>query len=156
MILMAIRESPPSLKKSSWAPICSIPISSCHIPAIARYVSMQFAGHAFPEGFPQLIHQRTEGHPLFVADLLRDLRRRQVIRQQDGRWIMTADLHSLERELPPSVRSLVQRKIEALDDEDRPGPLVSTSTTWRIGSSVSNASMPSCGSYPKGKRWTGR
>ena len=89
------------------------------IPAIARYVSMQFAEHAFPEGFPQLIHQRTEGHPLFVADLLRDLRRRQVIRQQDGRWIMTADLHSLERELPPSVRSLVQRKIEALDDEDR-------------------------------------
>ena len=87
------------------------------VPAIARYVSMQFADHAFPEGFPQLIHQRTEGHPLFVADLLRDLRRRQVIRQQDGRWIMTADLHSLERELPPSVRSLVQRKIEALDDE---------------------------------------
>jgi predicted ATPase len=87
--------------------------------AIERYVTLQFAEHAFPEGLPQLIFQRTEGHPLFVADLLRDLRRRQIIRQQDGRWIMTADLQSLERELPPSVRSLVQRKIEALDDDDR-------------------------------------
>ena len=87
--------------------------------AIGRYVSMQHAGHAFPEGFPELIHQRTEGHPLFVADLLKDLRRRQVIRQQDGRWVMAADLQSLGRELPPSVRSLVQRKIEALDDDDR-------------------------------------
>jgi predicted ATPase len=89
------------------------------VGAIGRYVSMQFAEHGFPEGLPQLIHQRTEGHPLFVTDLLRDLRRQQVIRQQDGRWIMTEDLQSLERELPPSVRSLVQRKMEALDDVDR-------------------------------------
>ena len=30
---------------------------------------------------------------------------------------MAADLESLERELPQSVRSLVQRKMDALDDE---------------------------------------
>src|SRR4029078_6560497 len=64
-------------------------------------------------------HQRTEGHPLFVVDLLRDLRRRQVLKQQDGKWIITEDLSSRTRELPESVRSLVQRKIDALDDGDR-------------------------------------
>ena len=73
--------------------------------AIGRYLALQFADHAFPRGFAALIHQRTEGHPLFVVDLLRDLRRRQVLRQQDGKWIIGEELSSLEKALPESVRS---------------------------------------------------
>ncbi len=87
--------------------------------AIERYLALQFPEHAFPPGFAALIHQRTEGSPLFMADLLRDLRRRQVLRQQEGRWQVTEELTTLARELPESVRSLIQRKIDALDDTDR-------------------------------------
>jgi len=87
--------------------------------AIARYLTLQFAEHSFPRGFASLLHQRTEGHPLFVVDLVRDLRHRQVLRQKDGRWILAEDLGDLQRALPESVRSLVQRKIDALDDADR-------------------------------------
>ena len=87
--------------------------------AIERYLALQFPEHGFPPGFAALIHQRTEGSPLFMADLLRDLRRRQVVRQQDGRWQVTEELTTLARELPESVRSLIQRKIDALDDIDR-------------------------------------
>jgi predicted ATPase len=87
--------------------------------AINRYLALQFAEHRFPRGFASLIHQRTEGHPLFVVDLLRDMRRRQVLRQQDGQWIVAEDLSSLQKAMPESVRSLVQRKIDALDDSDR-------------------------------------
>ena len=87
--------------------------------ALGRYLALQFVDHAFPRGFSALIHQRTEGHPLFVVDLLRDLRRRQVLRQQDGKWIIADGLSSVERAIPESVRSLVQRKIDALDDADR-------------------------------------
>ena len=89
------------------------------VAAIDRYVSLQFPQHSFPPGVGELIHRRTEGHPLFVTDLLRELRRRHVIRQQDGRWTVMGDLAAIERELPPSVRSLIQRKMEALDDTDR-------------------------------------
>jgi len=87
--------------------------------AIGQYLALQFADHSFLAGFAAVIHQRTEGHPMFVVDLLRDLRRRQVLRQQDGQWIVTEDLAALERAMPESVRSLVQRKIDALDDRDR-------------------------------------
>src|SRR4029079_14428699 len=72
-----------------------------------------------PRGFASMLHQRTEGHPLFVVDLVRDLRHRQVLRQKDGRWILAEDLGDLEKALPESVRSLVPRKIDALDDADR-------------------------------------
>ena len=89
------------------------------VQAIERYVALQFPEHGFPSGFASLIHERTEGSPLFMADVLRDLRRRQLVRQQDGRWVIAEDLLTLEDELPRSVMSLIQRKLEALDDADR-------------------------------------
>jgi predicted ATPase len=42
-----------------------------------------------------------------------------LIKQENGRWIVDEDLSTLERELPESVRSLIQRKMDALDDADR-------------------------------------
>lgn len=86
--------------------------------AIGRYLTLQFPGHAFPRGLAATIHARTEGHPLFVVDLLRDLRRRQVLRQDEGTWVLAETLDVLERAMPESVRSLVQRKIDSLDEAD--------------------------------------
>jgi serine/threonine protein kinase/tetratricopeptide (TPR) repeat protein len=87
--------------------------------AIDRYIALQFPEHAFPPRFAGLIRLRTEGNPLFMSDVLRDLRRRQVIHQKDGRWVISEDLSAVARELPESVRSLIQRKLDALDDTDR-------------------------------------
>ncbi len=36
---------------------------------IAEYVALEFPGHRFPAEFPKLIHAKTEGSPLFMADL---------------------------------------------------------------------------------------
>jgi serine/threonine protein kinase/predicted ATPase len=88
-------------------------------PAIDRYITLQFPEHSLPPGFARLIHRRTEGNPLFMADVLRDLRRRQVIAQKDGRWTMNEPLHTVAGELPESVRSLIQRKLDGLEETDR-------------------------------------
>jgi hypothetical protein len=37
--------------------------------AIERYLALQFPEHAFPPGFARLIHDRTEGNALFMADV---------------------------------------------------------------------------------------
>ncbi|HXW05112.1 MAG TPA: protein kinase [Vicinamibacterales bacterium] len=87
--------------------------------AVERYITLQFPEHAFPREFARVIHARTEGNPLFMTDVLRDLRRRQVIRQIEGRWIVAEDLSALQRELPQSVLSLIQRKLDALGEVDR-------------------------------------
>ena len=92
---------------------------SLDLVAVARYIALQFPEHGFPSDFARLVHERSEGNPLFMSDLLRDLRRRQQVRQRDGRWVLADDLLSVERELPESIRSAVQRKVEALDDADR-------------------------------------
>ena len=38
--------------------------------AVERYIALQFPDHAFPSGFAGMIHDRTEGNPLFMADVL--------------------------------------------------------------------------------------
>jgi predicted ATPase len=86
---------------------------------IDRYLALAFPGHAFPADFAGLIHARTEGSPLFMADLLRYLRERGVVAEVGGRWSLARPLPDLRRELPESVRGMIQRKLERLGEDDR-------------------------------------
>ncbi|HEX4947200.1 MAG TPA: AAA family ATPase [Blastocatellia bacterium] len=86
---------------------------------IAEYISLEFPNHHFPAAFPQLIHAKTEGSPLFMADLVRYLRDRGVIANTSGAWKLEQSLSAIERELPESVRGMIERKIAQLSEEDR-------------------------------------
>ncbi len=86
---------------------------------IAEYLALEFPGHRFPPELPQLIHAKTEGSPLFMADLVRYLRDRGVIAQTSGAWALEQTLPDIERELPESVRGMIERKIAQLSEDDR-------------------------------------
>lgn len=86
---------------------------------IEKYLALEFPEHRFPAELPALIHSKTEGNPLFMADLVRYLRDREVIAEQHGRWVLAQSLPSIERDLPESVRGMIERKIAQLGEEDR-------------------------------------
>ncbi len=86
---------------------------------IAEYLALEFPGHHFPPEFPQLIHAKTEGSPLFMADLVRYLRDHSVIANTSGAWRLEQTLPDIERELPESVRGMIERKIAQLSEDDR-------------------------------------
>src|SRR5262249_12949435 len=86
---------------------------------LARYLALAFAGHQFPEEFAAALHAKTEGNPLFMVDLLRYLRDRGVIVEGQGRWALAQAVPDLRRELPASVRALIQRKLAQLGEADR-------------------------------------
>ena len=86
---------------------------------ITEYLALEFPGHRFPTEFPKVIHEKTEGSPLFMADLLRYLRDRGAIAQADGHWMLARTLSDVERELPESVRGMIERKVTQLNEEDR-------------------------------------
>jgi TolB-like protein/predicted ATPase len=86
---------------------------------IAQYLNLEFPNQRFPTEFPQLIHAKTEGSPLFMADLVRYLRDRGVIAQSSGAWKLEQTLPDIERELPESVRGMIERKIAQLSEDDR-------------------------------------
>src|SRR5262249_20056605 len=84
-----------------------------------RYLALEFPQHRFPDELAAVIQARTEGNPLCMVDLLRHLRDRQVFVQEQGRWVLAQSLPDLQRELPESVRSMIERKIAQLGEEDR-------------------------------------
>jgi predicted ATPase len=86
---------------------------------VDRYLALRFPGHDFPAELADVLHQRTEGNPLFLVDLLQYLCDRGVIAAAGGRWALARAVPDLKRELPASVRSLIQRKVERLRPGDR-------------------------------------
>ena len=86
---------------------------------VERYLELEFPGHGFPSDFASVIHAKTEGSPLFMADLVRYLHDTGGIVDEDGKWALARSLPEQPRELPESVRGMIQRKIEQVEDRDR-------------------------------------
>jgi class 3 adenylate cyclase/tetratricopeptide (TPR) repeat protein len=69
------------------------------------------------EGTRARIRQAAEGNPLFVEEILRMLVDRELLRRDDGRWIATGDLSSLD--IPPTINALLTARLEQLSQEER-------------------------------------
>jgi tetratricopeptide (TPR) repeat protein len=89
---------------------------------VESYVALKFPANNFPAQFGCLIHAKTEGSPLFMVDLLRYLGDTQVIWRQGpevkAEWSLAESITDLGRDLPESVRSLIAKKIDQLDQQD--------------------------------------
>jgi hypothetical protein len=55
------------------------PLDFLALADVERYLDMEFPGHALPDALGALIHEKTGGSPLFMVDLLRDLKDRGAI-----------------------------------------------------------------------------
>ena len=86
---------------------------------VEQYLALRFPGHSFPPTLAASIHACTEGNALFMVDLLRYLRDRGVVAQVDQRWTLATSLPEIKRDLPESVRSMIERKIDQLDEAAR-------------------------------------
>jgi predicted ATPase len=86
---------------------------------VDRYLALAFAGHGFPEEFTDAIHLRTGGIPLFLVDLLCYLRDCDVLVPARGRWTVARAIPDLKSDLPVSIRSMIQRKVDRLAEADR-------------------------------------
>jgi DNA-binding winged helix-turn-helix (wHTH) protein/tetratricopeptide (TPR) repeat protein len=86
---------------------------------VARYLSLELPGHDLPAELAGFIFERTEGSPLFMADLVRHLQERRLLTKESGQWKLALTLQAVERELPESVRSIVQKRIDQLSENDR-------------------------------------
>jgi len=96
-----------------------ITLGTLALDAVSEYIALEFPGPALPDAFARLVHQKTEGHPLFMVDLVRDLRRSGAVVPGPDGFRLAAGVPDLERDVPESVRSMIQRKIEALSEADR-------------------------------------
>lgn len=87
---------------------------------VEAYLALEFAGHRFPSALPALIHSKTEGNPLFMADLVRYLANDGTLaKDSGGQWMLHGALAAIGDQLPASVRAMIERKIAQLGDDER-------------------------------------
>ncbi|HWP42832.1 MAG TPA: AAA family ATPase, partial [Blastocatellia bacterium] len=86
---------------------------------ISSYLNARFTPNAFPHDLHTLIQRKTEGHPLFAMSLVQYLVDRGDIAKLGERWMLARPLSEMDLDAPENVRSMIRKKIESLDEEDR-------------------------------------
>jgi len=86
---------------------------------VAEYIAVRFPGNHFPAELARLIHQRTDGNPLFMVNVVDYLVAQGLMVQHDGRWELQADLKEVEVGVPESLRQMIEKQIEGLSKEEQ-------------------------------------
>ena len=86
---------------------------------VVAYLNATFNPNDFPTNLADHLHEKTEGHPLFTTNLLQYLSERGDIVKANQHWTLSRPLSEIELEAPESVRSMIGKKIDNLEEEDR-------------------------------------
>ncbi len=85
---------------------------------VAAYVAERFSPNRFAPEVAQLIHRKSDGHPLYVSSLAQFLIERGDLQRVGGCWSLIRELAG-QLDAPESVRAAVRSKLEALAEDDR-------------------------------------
>jgi DNA-binding winged helix-turn-helix (wHTH) protein/tetratricopeptide (TPR) repeat protein len=84
---------------------------------VADYLRLRLATARVPDGLAALIHQRTDGNPLFVSHVVDFLLAHAWLRETDGAWTLAAETRSAAELVPETLRQMIAATIADLDPE---------------------------------------
>ena len=87
--------------------------------AIAQHIAAQFPRNQFPSDLPQLIHQHTDGNPMFIVNLVDFFVTKGLIAQVNDEWVLTEALERVEVGMPDNVRQIIEKQVENLSDQEQ-------------------------------------
>ena len=87
--------------------------------AVAAYLAARCPGSRLPAALVQMIHQRTNGNPLFMVNIVEDLLTRGVLDERDGQWELTARIDEVEVGVPENLLQMIAQQIERLSREEQ-------------------------------------
>jgi DNA-binding winged helix-turn-helix (wHTH) protein/predicted ATPase len=95
-----------------------LPLSLLSPAAIGEYLARRFPSARLP-GLARLIHERTEGSPLFVVNIVADLVTRGVLVERDGRWEVAQAPDAIQVAIPDDVRVMIARQLDRVRPDER-------------------------------------
>lgn len=87
--------------------------------AVARYLELRCPRSHFAAALAHLVHERTDGNPLFVVNVVDSLiAQGQIARRGDG-WMVTIPLDEIKIGIPDSLQQLIENQLERLEEDER-------------------------------------
>lgn len=86
---------------------------------VAGYLERRLVGGDLADDLAPLVHRRTDGHPLFLTNVVDFALREGLIVEKRGRWGASEKLRGAEPTVPDELRQLIERQLEALAEDER-------------------------------------
>ena len=86
---------------------------------VAAYLTQRGAGAEVPAELVQVLTQRTDGHPLFLATVVDDLVRQGRLQVAPTGWVLAGGLDAVTGEVPQSIRHLLEHQVAQLPLADQ-------------------------------------
>jgi DNA-binding winged helix-turn-helix (wHTH) protein/tetratricopeptide (TPR) repeat protein len=96
-----------------------IPLERLRESDVADYLAGEFGECDLPLGFSGVIHQHSDGNPLFMTAILEHLEQNAVLSRVDGRWRMTRPLEKVEPGVPETLRQMLEVQLQQLSGEEQ-------------------------------------
>lgn len=89
-------------------------VEALSAPEVAQYVAGRFGAGTLVERLAAALHQRTQGHPLFLTTTVTDWQRRGILRHGLEGWDVTATLDAATVDVPETLRHLIEQQFAQL------------------------------------------
>ena len=96
-----------------------LPLEYLTKEAVGQHLAVRFPVNRFPTGLAALIHERTEGNPLFMVNTIDHLIAERLIEPHEEGWQLTATLNTIKVGVPDSIRQLIETQVDRLDVRDQ-------------------------------------
>lgn len=86
---------------------------------VFAYLTVRFPHHRFPFALAQVVHQHTEGNPLFMVTVIDDLLEQGALQNVDGAWALTTPVQEVRVSVPESLRHMLEKQFERLSENEQ-------------------------------------
>jgi len=87
---------------------------------VAEILAARFPGEDLPHrSLARLVHRRTEGNPLFIANVADSLVARGILTAAEGSWRLQGDLEAVDRIVPESMREMIEQQLDRCAEPER-------------------------------------
>jgi predicted ATPase len=87
--------------------------------AVAEYLSTRFPSTALPQGLVHLVHQRTDGNPLFMVNVVDVWEAEGWLEEVEGQRRPRLGLDELAQRVPESLRQMLMQQLDRLSAEEQ-------------------------------------
>jgi predicted ATPase len=96
-----------------------LPLGFLTVGEVEQYLTTKFRHKQFPPELGRLLHQSTEGNPLFMVNVVEEWVRQGLLIETEGQWQMAANVEDLAAGVPESLRQMIEKQLGRLTPEEQ-------------------------------------
>lgn len=96
-----------------------IPLECLGEGAIGKYLSVRFPANGFSADLAGLIHERTEGNPLFMVNTVDYFVNEGLVDEREGRWELAVEIENMEVGVPEGIKQMIEKHLDNLGTDEQ-------------------------------------